>query len=596
MEFRILGPVQASTGGQPLQFGGARQRALLAYLLLHANEVVSADRLLEELWIEPPGGGVAVVQTQVSRLRKVLRDRIATSGRGYELRVEPGECDLERFRGLLAEAGATADPHERSRLLREADGLWRGEPLAGLDVPFAAAEAAALEELRLAALEDRLEADLQSGLDGELVSELSALIARYPLRERLRGQLILGLYRADRQAEALEAYRQTRQMLDEELGLEPSPALRELERAILRQDPALTPLAAATAESAPPDRAPYRRVRPLALVAVAFLAVGAAGAATAVVLTDADGAKRALHPVKSHVTVATPPSHLRRASTHRARAHSRPNAKRGRLVKHRTAPLASTPVVSTVTTPAQPATSRATAPITSTATPTHTKTHAKTKTTTPRETATPPAKPVTISDAFESDYVDPTIWHEIRNGGDVSIGEQGGQLQLTVGADAVPGGTYNNIDVHVGTQCSFPGNFDARVDYQLLEWPLNDNVLVGLNAIYVNAAVMRESSSQWGDEYSSWVIPSNGGVPLPDASGSLRVTRVGGVETTYFWHKGSWRRLAAAPAAGAAVFGLQAMSDLKYSFGKQEIKVAFDNFTVTGVNPNCPPGSQPPSP
>jgi hypothetical protein len=248
------------------------------------------------------------------------------------------------------------------------------------------------------------------------------------------------------------------------------------------------------------------------------------------------------------------------------------------------------PVMSAVTTTTRPAASTATTPVVTTPTTT------QAKTTTARAIATPPAKPITISDAFESDYVDPTIWHEIQNGGDVSIAEQGGQLQLTVGADAVPGGTYNNIDVHVGTQCSFPGNFDARVDYQLLEWPENDNVLVGLNAIYVNAAVMRESASQWGDEYSSWVIPSNGGVALPDTSGSLRVTRTAGVETTYFWHEGSWRKLAAAPAAGAAVFGLQAMSDLNYPFGKQEVKVAFDNFAVTGVNPRCPPGSDPRGP
>lgn len=276
MEFRILGPVEASSGGQPLELGGARQRALLASLLLHANEVVSADRLLDELWAEPPGGGVTVLQTQVSRLRKLLGERIATSGRGYELRVQPGELDLERFKTLLAEAGATVEPRERSRLLRSADALWRGEALAGLDVPFAAAATAALEELRLGALEDRLEADLQRGLDGELVSELSALVVRYPLRERLRGQLILALYRADRQAEALDAYRQTRQMLDEQLGLEPSPALRELERAILRHDPSLAgtrhrPTAAVTTST---TRRTRRRVYAL-LLGAALAAVTA---------------------------------------------------------------------------------------------------------------------------------------------------------------------------------------------------------------------------------------------------------------------------------------------------------------------------------
>jgi hypothetical protein len=213
---------------------------------------------------------------------------------------------------------------------------------------------------------------------------------------------------------------------------------------------------------------------------------------------------------------------------------------------------------------------------------------------TPRRTSKPATpKPVTILDSFDGGYVDPTIWHQVDDGGDVSIAEQGGQLLLTVGPGAIPGGSYHQIDVHVGTQCSFPSDFDARVDYALLEWPAGDNIDVGLNAIYANAAVMRESSSQWGDEYGSWVIPSNGSVALPDTSGSLRIARVDGIETTYFWHQGSWRKLASSRAAGAAVFGLQAMSDGQNAFGGQEVKVAFDNFKVRGVNPVCAPGSQP---
>ena len=193
MDFRILGPVEAFAEGRPLPLGGRRQRALLAYLLLHANEVVGGWRLLDELWAEPPKGGLAALQTQVSRLRRIVDDRILTSGSGYTLRVEPGELDLDRFRSLLAEAGLAADPAERSRLLRTADALWHGPPFAGLDVPFVAIETAGLQELRLAALEDRLEADLELGRNGELVSELSSLVARHPLRERLRGHLILAL-------------------------------------------------------------------------------------------------------------------------------------------------------------------------------------------------------------------------------------------------------------------------------------------------------------------------------------------------------------------------------------------------------------------
>jgi len=226
MEFRILGKVEVSTGGQPLPLGGARQRALLAFLLLHANEQVTADRLIDELWTVPPAGGVAAVRTLVHRLRKVLGERIATVGPSYELRLEPQELDLDRFRSLLGEAAAVAESGDRSRLLRDADALWCGEPLSGIDAPFVATEVAALTDLRLAAVEDRIDADLDQGLATRLVSELSALVGRHPLRERLRGQLMLALYRSGRQADALEAYREIRRMLSQQLGLEPSPFLR----------------------------------------------------------------------------------------------------------------------------------------------------------------------------------------------------------------------------------------------------------------------------------------------------------------------------------------------------------------------------------
>ena len=279
MELRILGPIEVLADERPVPLGGPRQRALLAYLLLHANEVVPADRLLDRLWDDPPG--LPALHSQVARLRRVVGDRIVTAGQGYAIRVEPGELDLDVFRALLADAGAAADPVERSRLLRDADALWRGDPLAGLDVPFAAGEAAALEELRLAALEDRIEADLAAGLDADLVPELATLVARHPLRERLRGELILALYRSGRQADALETYQETRRMLDEELGLEPSPALRELERGILRHDPALALDADRDAAAAPArDRRPWRAV---ALVLAALAVVAAASSAALVV-------------------------------------------------------------------------------------------------------------------------------------------------------------------------------------------------------------------------------------------------------------------------------------------------------------------------
>jgi DNA-binding SARP family transcriptional activator len=243
MEFRILGPTEADDDGRPLPLGGGKQRALLAILLLHANEVVSADRLVDDLWGgEAPGSGVAALQVRISQLRKALGavgERLRTQPPGYLLRVEPGELDLDRFERLLSRAEG-AEPAEAAAALREALGLWRGAPLSDFAYePFAQAAIGRLEDLRLLALEKRVDADLALGRHGEIVGELETLVREQPLRERPRGQLILALYRSGRQADALEAYQQARRTLVDELGIDPSPALQELERAILRQDPSL---------------------------------------------------------------------------------------------------------------------------------------------------------------------------------------------------------------------------------------------------------------------------------------------------------------------------------------------------------------------
>jgi DNA-binding SARP family transcriptional activator len=234
MEFRILGPLEVVDGDRSVTLGGARQRAVLALLLTRPNSVVSTDRLVDELWgPQPPKRALNTIQYYVSQHRKALgADRIVTRAPGYLVRVEPGELDLERFEALLE--------RDDSEALREALALWRGPALADLAFePFAQAETSRLEELRLAALERRIELDLEAGNAGELAGELEALIAEHPLRERLRGQLMLALYRSGRQAEALAAYRAARATLVEGLGIEPSPALQELERRILRHDPAL---------------------------------------------------------------------------------------------------------------------------------------------------------------------------------------------------------------------------------------------------------------------------------------------------------------------------------------------------------------------
>jgi DNA-binding SARP family transcriptional activator len=247
MEFRILGPLEVVDGDRSLSLGGPRQRALLALLLTRTNEVVSTDRLIDELWgAHPPKKALNTIQYYVSKLRAMLgADRIRTRPPGYSIRVELEELDLLRFEQLLDVGDAEA--------LHEALGLWRGPALADLAFErFAQAEAGRLEELRLAALERRIELDLASGRDAELVGELERLISDHPFRERLRRQLMLALFRAGRQADALAAYQTARQTFVESLGIEPSPPLQELERAILRQVPSL--LLESTLETAPLER------------------------------------------------------------------------------------------------------------------------------------------------------------------------------------------------------------------------------------------------------------------------------------------------------------------------------------------------------
>lgn len=250
MRFLILGPLEVHGDDGAVTLGGIKPRAVLAVLLLHANEPVSAERLALALWGEDaPGGATKTVQVHVSRLRKALgdADMIATAPAGYCLRVRPDELDAAHFERLVEDgrrALAGAQPQRAATLLREALSLWRGPPLAELAFePFAGAEVARLEEQRLAALEARVEADLAAGRQAELVAELQQLAAANPTRERLAAHLMLALYRCGRQADALQAYQDARRMLVAEIGVEPGPQLRELQEAILRQDVVLEPSA-----------------------------------------------------------------------------------------------------------------------------------------------------------------------------------------------------------------------------------------------------------------------------------------------------------------------------------------------------------------
>jgi DNA-binding SARP family transcriptional activator/WD40 repeat protein len=264
MDFRILGPLHALDEGQEVTPRGSKQRALLALFLLHANERLSTDRLIDELWGEhPPATATKTVQVHISHLRKTLARGagngsdgvIVTRDHGYELMLDPEHLDSHRFELLVAEGTselAEGRPERAVTALEGALSLWDGPPLADVAYePFAGREINRLDDLRIAALEQLIEAKLQLGRHDEVVGELETLIREHPYRERLRAQLMLTLYRCDRQADALQAYHDARRSLVEELGIEPGERLRDLERAILAQDPALAIPAVETAELPP---------------------------------------------------------------------------------------------------------------------------------------------------------------------------------------------------------------------------------------------------------------------------------------------------------------------------------------------------------
>src|SRR5919109_1014450 len=245
VEYRLLGPLEVIANDATVPLAARKQRQLLALLLVNANQVVSTDRLIDELWGEhAPESAPNALQVYVSKLRKALPPgALVTRPPGYVLQLDPEALDVRRFERLVRDARAalrTNDPRRARSLLEEALRLWRGPALAEFAFDrFAAPEITRLEELRLVALEERIEADLALGAHDEVVGELEALVAAHPLRERLRGQLMLALYRSGRQVEALRVYREGRRALVDELGIEPGRALQRLEAAILRQETSL---------------------------------------------------------------------------------------------------------------------------------------------------------------------------------------------------------------------------------------------------------------------------------------------------------------------------------------------------------------------
>jgi YVTN family beta-propeller protein len=310
LDYRILGPFEVATNGRSLALSGVQQRALLALLVIHRNQALTTDRLIDELWgNQTPATAVKTLQGYISNLRKVLpADAIVTQGRGYVLTVEPDRVDVARFEQLIAEGRRALDAGDWALAkdrLSAALGLFRGDPLSDFAYQsFAQNEIARVEQLRLAAIEDRVEADLALGEHAVLVGELERLVREHPTRERLTGQLMLALYRSGRQADALEQYRRTRRELVRELGIEPGPELQGLERAILNHDPAL-----GSARRLPRPHA-SRRVG-LALVLAGALLVTAATAATLELLGGARSATLASAPAESVAFISHKSGQLR---------------------------------------------------------------------------------------------------------------------------------------------------------------------------------------------------------------------------------------------------------------------------------------------
>jgi predicted ATPase/DNA-binding SARP family transcriptional activator len=258
IDVKLLGPLEVSVSGESVQFEGAKQRALFTVLAMRAPDAVPADDLVEALWGDrPPAGAGHALQKQISRLRRRLGQSSGIRYRpaGYALEIDPQAVDTHRFEDLLHRARvelAQDDPERAAAVLRAGLSLWRGAALADHRADeFAVRDIARLEELRVEAIEERLAADLASGRDADLIGEIQALVAEHPLRERLRGHLMLALYRAGRQAEALGAMREGRRLLVDELGIEPGPELQRLERRILAHDPKLTAARSLAALAAP---------------------------------------------------------------------------------------------------------------------------------------------------------------------------------------------------------------------------------------------------------------------------------------------------------------------------------------------------------
>jgi DNA-binding SARP family transcriptional activator len=585
MEFRVLGSFEAWDGDTQIAVGGSKRRAVLALLVLHANEVVGKDRLIDELWGESaPRNAAASLHNHISRLRKVLGpDCLITRAWGYVLRIDPEQVDLHKFERLIGDA-EPLPAKERSAKFAEALALWRGPALADLVFePGLAKEIARLEELRLAVLEARIDADLETGRHAGIIGEVEALIAEHPLRERLRGQLILALYRDGRQAEALEVYRETRRLLADELGLEPSPELRELERAILRQDPSL----ASTVRSqelldAAPAQARRRWPRSRLVTAAALLLLAGGGVAAAVVAMRGGASHERKAIPAARTTVTSPPQQASSTSKVQPAAATTSEAK-----------------------PAGASTKSGQASLT--------KSHARrppaavqlgrSRPKTGSTTRSKPAKRRSVTkeywlaDDFSGPAFDSDLWNLHSFGKGVEVAERNGRLEFSIAPDVVYDESVNAVDQHYGTNCYLTGNFDAHIEFKLLSWPEGDGVLVSFGVYFAPPheafwSISRQGSMPgFSERYSFWIAQQGGWTPAADMSGALRFSRENGVLVAYYRHGGRWARLGSAyrvPGPASLVVMLAAHPD---QFGHQAASAAFDNFEATATSLDCPPGT-----
>ena len=598
MDFRLLGPLEVWHEGRALDLRGLKRRAVLALLLVHANEVVSRDRLIDELWEEdPPANASAALQNHISRLRKDLgSDVLVTRDAGYLLAVEPDALDVWRFERLVAEAGALAAADRREKL-EEALALWRGQALSDLlQEHTLAIESGRLEALRLSALERRIETDLELGRHEQLVPELEALIAAHPLREHPRALLILALYRCGRQAEALEAYRETRRVLVDELGIDPGPELRELEQAILRQDPALAapeavpvvvaPAKAATLDSVVEgDAAPRGKRWPL-LVAAAVL-LGAAGVAAGLLVTGRGSGEPseqvAGHPVSFipllvRLTTAAVTTGQQRqmtvttAITTSTTTHSR-SKQTGQTTQH------AVTVVEAQSPPPPPVLSQVG--------------HAANPPPPP-----PPPPPPTLAYWLTDDFTDPDVdamWAPSRSGPGIDMAEQANELEVWVPADPSPDPSTGIGEIY-GAECGLVGDFDASVDYTLRSWPSGNGLRLGLSVLV--SAVGRDFTIERvgghadgfdGEAYES-NVHADTRVRTADRHGGLRLLRRNGVVRAYYRYRGKWILVGAQNVKGQATLRLSFNSDSP-PWGGRPALAAFDNFQAIADGVNCPPGT-----